>query len=472
MKGLIPAAGRGLRAWPKASAVPKVMLEIDGKPILQRNIEILRDCLGIRDITIIVGFLQERIRECFGDGGGVGVSIRYLECRNPDIGLARGMLLVKEEFREPFVTILGDELYSHSNHHRLLETLPADFEAVCGLLRTDDLHQIKRNYSVEVKDGRIARLVEKPTAIDNDLLGCGTYVFSPAIFAAIESTEPSPRSGRVELTDAIGRLERVYPFLLEGEYFNVNTIDDFNFANFKLRESSFAERRVSVVIPAYNEEQSIGSRSPSEPVAACLANSSGAYMAVAGLLLIYGAQLWGSHSGVGTLKSDPLHAAGVVLLALVLARAARGRFDGAIFAFAVAFATEKYTGAMLAALAAAAVVLLRARLVTLVGAAFLFAATTGHYYIRNLWLWHNPFYPFTARFARLVLPGTGDLSATSIAANWRNPRLWRLFFLPERVSPAGLLFPAMLGSGGLPAGRSQYRLQRAAIPALRRAAPA
>jgi NDP-sugar pyrophosphorylase family protein len=46
MKALIPAAGRGLRAWPKASVVPKVLLEIDGKPILQRNIEILRDCLA------------------------------------------------------------------------------------------------------------------------------------------------------------------------------------------------------------------------------------------------------------------------------------------------------------------------------------------------------------------------------------------------------------------------------------------
>ena len=62
MQALIPAAGRGLRAWPKASAIPKVLLEIDGKPILQRNIEILRDCLGIRDITIIVGYLQEQIR--------------------------------------------------------------------------------------------------------------------------------------------------------------------------------------------------------------------------------------------------------------------------------------------------------------------------------------------------------------------------------------------------------------------------
>lgn len=258
MKALLPAAGRGLRAWPKASLVPKVLLEIDGKPILQRNIEILRDCLGIRDITIIVGYLHEQIRGLFGDGGGLGVSIHYVACATPDIGLARGMLLTREQFREPFVTLLGDELYLASNHRRLLDDLPPDFDAVCGLLRTVDLHQIKRNYSVRVDEGRITHLVEKPETIENDLLGCGTYVFSPRIFDAIESTPPSVRSGRVELTDAIARLERIYPFLLEGSYFNINTIDDFNYANFVVRQAGFQHRRVSVVIPAYNEEQSIG----------------------------------------------------------------------------------------------------------------------------------------------------------------------------------------------------------------------
>ena len=258
LKALIPAAGRGLRAWPKASALPKVLLEIDGKPVLQRNIEILRDCLGIRDITIIVGYLQEQIRRFFGGGSELGVSIRYVDCKNPDIGLARGMLLSRDQFREPFVTILGDELYLGSNHRRLLDDLPPDFDAVCGLLRTGDLHQIKRNYSVRVEEGRITRLVEKPEKIENGLLGCGTYVFSPRIFDAIETTPPSVRSGRVELTDAIGRLERVYPFLLEGRYFNINTIDDFNYANFVVRQAGFQSRCVSVVIPAYNEEQSIG----------------------------------------------------------------------------------------------------------------------------------------------------------------------------------------------------------------------
>ena len=260
-KALIPAAGRGLRAYPKTVRTPKVLLTIDGRALIERNIELLRDSLGIRDIVIIVGHLGDQIRGALGDGSRLGVALRYVECPRPDDGLARGLLVARDLFDEPFVTILGDELYLDSNHQRLPECLGGEFSAVCGVLRTGDLHRIKRNYSVVMEGGRIVALEEKPAVIRNDYLGCGTYVFTPGIFRAIEATPPSPRSGRVELTDAIHRQAQeppgVIPFFLEGEYYNINTQDDYNFAHFRVRQTRFAEKRVSVVIPAYNEEQSI-----------------------------------------------------------------------------------------------------------------------------------------------------------------------------------------------------------------------
>lgn len=259
---LIPAAGRGLRAYPKTSYVSKVMLELAGKPILQRTVELLRDRMGITDIVIIVGYLGDQIRAHFGGGEACGVRIRYLECPNPDMGLARGVLLARELFREPFACILGDEVYLESNHDKLFSALDEPFDAVCGVLPVEDPHRIRQNYSVEVREGRIARLVEKPTAIENNLLGCGTYLFTPRIFDAILRTPPSPRSGRVELTDAINTLARqgaaVRPFYLQGTYFNINSVDDYNYANFVLRAARFPECSISVVVPAYNEEGSIG----------------------------------------------------------------------------------------------------------------------------------------------------------------------------------------------------------------------
>ena len=261
-KALIPAAGRGIRAHPKTQYLPKALLEIDGKTLLQRNIEILRDKLGIHDITVIIGYEGEQIISRFGSGSPLGVSLRYLKCNDPDIGLARGMLLAEEVLREPFVTVLGDELYHHSNHQELLKDFDASTKAICSVLATRDLHQIKKNYSLRINEDHIVSMIEKPEAIENNLLGCGTFVFTPEIFTAIRSTPVSRRSGRIELIDVINALATtapcVRPFYLEGKYFNINTVDDYNYAQYKVRAERFENCKVSVVIPAYNEEQSIG----------------------------------------------------------------------------------------------------------------------------------------------------------------------------------------------------------------------
>ena len=90
-QALIPAAGRGIRAFPKTQYLPKPLLEIDGKTLLQCNIEILRDELRIHDITVIIGYEGEQIVSRFGSGVSLGVSLRYLKCDEPDIGHRRSM---------------------------------------------------------------------------------------------------------------------------------------------------------------------------------------------------------------------------------------------------------------------------------------------------------------------------------------------------------------------------------------------
>ncbi|MGA2267837.1 MAG: glycosyltransferase [Bryobacteraceae bacterium] len=251
---MIPVAGRGSRAFPKISGLPKVLLEVGGKTLLERNIELLRDQLNIREIYLIVGHLQAQIRARCGDGSGQGVVLHYTECADPDVGLARGLALLRSQMNGPFVTILGDELYVGSNHGNLPLS---DHDTVCGVMRGAEADQIRCNYSVEVDNGRIVALEEKPVEPRNDLLGCGTFVFTLEIFDAIDATPPSSRAGRVELIDAIARLAvagRVVPFFLEGAYCNVNTPEDHRRARAIWRSCAVGPRRVSVVIPARNEE--------------------------------------------------------------------------------------------------------------------------------------------------------------------------------------------------------------------------
>lgn len=259
--GVLTAAGQGVRAYPRTVHTPKVLLEVAGKPLLVRNLETLRDRLGIRDLIVIVGHMAQQVRACLGDGSAHGVSVRYVDVPDPKIGLARGLYLARPLLAEPFVTILGDELYIESNHERLLP-LAEPWEAACAVLRTEDLTRIRKNYALTIRDGLITSLEEKPETIAEPWLGCGTYVFRPSIFDAIDRTPPSARSGRVELTDAIYTLVRegrpVRAFPLEGDYYNINTVEDQNYANYLVRSREFRRYKVSVIIPAWNEAGSIG----------------------------------------------------------------------------------------------------------------------------------------------------------------------------------------------------------------------
>src|SRR5947207_410380 len=101
--------------------------------------------------------------------------------------------------------------------------------------------------NIEITDGRIAAVVEKPAAPANNLLGVGTYLLQPRIADWIRKTPPSPRSGRVEFTDALMRAieggERVVPVPLAGQYFNINTIEDYNDANYAARDRNFERYR-------------------------------------------------------------------------------------------------------------------------------------------------------------------------------------------------------------------------------------
>jgi len=259
--GAIAAAGPGTRLHPKSRHMPKVLLEVGGKPLLVRQLEVLRDAFGIETVYLIVGHRASDIRDACGDGSSLGLSLNYLENPTPDAGLGTALLVLEKVVDEPFVLLLGDEVYLESNH-AALGTWASPYTAVCGIHRTDDLEVIRRNYSVELDGERITALCEKPQDASNPFVGCGTYLFAPTIFRFAHETPKSPRTGGLELTDVIDRAARadpgVFAFEIEGKYVNVNTPDDLNLANYLCRAQRFGDIRVSLVVPAYNEADSIG----------------------------------------------------------------------------------------------------------------------------------------------------------------------------------------------------------------------
>lgn len=236
------------------------MLEVAGKPLLTRQLELVRDQLGIRTVYLIVGHLQDQIHAAYGDGQALGLELHYLTHPEFTRGLGTALLVAEQRVQEPFVFLLGDELYLESNLGELTQ-VPPPYTAVCGILPTDDQEVIRKNYAVTLDGDCITALFEKPTEPSAPYAGCGAYIFTPAIYPYAHATPPSARSGRLELTDIIDRAARdggVKPFLIRGHYANVNTIEDWNAANYLCRSLHFERQRISLVIPTFNEAASIG----------------------------------------------------------------------------------------------------------------------------------------------------------------------------------------------------------------------
>ena len=185
------------------NALPKPMIEVRGKPILQHIIEGLRDA-GISRILVIVGYRGEVVREFFGDGSRFGIRIEYIEQLVQD-GTGRVVELGRDfTGAAPFLLSYGDILVDPANYRRLVD-LPDETEALISVTRGED---VSKGGAVFVNDAmEMTDLREKPAAGEptSPWYNAGIYAFRSSIYEFTAKLQPSPR-GEYELTDAVRAL--------------------------------------------------------------------------------------------------------------------------------------------------------------------------------------------------------------------------------------------------------------------------
>ena len=108
MKAVIMAGGEGTRLRPQTSNLPKPMLPLVGRPMMEHIVSLLRRH-GITDIVVTVAFLPNAIRSYFGDGSELGVSMVYATEESP-LGTAGSVRNAREQLTERFLVISGDVL--------------------------------------------------------------------------------------------------------------------------------------------------------------------------------------------------------------------------------------------------------------------------------------------------------------------------------------------------------------------------
>jgi dTDP-glucose pyrophosphorylase len=221
-KAVLLAAGRGTRMRDLTEALPKPMLEVRGKPVLQHIVEGLRDN-GLTNLLIVVGWRADVVKEFFGDGSKLGVRIQY-ETQTVQDGTGKVVALSRNFVAgDPFVLSYGDILVAPENYPRLCAAL-GDAEAVLTVKRSDDVSQggaVFVNERFELTD---LREKPKPGEPTSPWYNAGIYAFWPSIFDYIAKLRPSPR-GEYELTDAVRELalagKKVQALEITGEWADV-----------------------------------------------------------------------------------------------------------------------------------------------------------------------------------------------------------------------------------------------------------
>jgi dTDP-glucose pyrophosphorylase len=199
-RAVVLAAGRGTRMRELTNDLPKPMIEVRGKPVLQHIVQGLRDA-GVRRFLIIVGYHAETVRNFFGDGRRHNVTIEYATQTVQD-GTGRVVNLARDfTGGSPFVLSYGDILITAVNYKRIVD-FPNDVEAVITVTRGEDVSKggaVFVNEQMELVD---LREKPKPGEPTSPWYNAGLYAFRTSIFEFIAKLEPSPR-GEYELTDAI-----------------------------------------------------------------------------------------------------------------------------------------------------------------------------------------------------------------------------------------------------------------------------
>jgi NDP-sugar pyrophosphorylase family protein len=225
MKAVILAGGAGTRMRPLTYVVPKALLPIAGKPLLERTMTYLKS-YGIGEFVVCVAYLKKQIVDAFGDGSDLGLKIEYAEADAP-LGTA-GQLKTAERFiSDTFLAMNGDIVTSLNIAN--LARMHKERGGIGTLAVKRFEVKVPYGYITLDSDGTIRKFEEKPTL--GFMANAGIYVLEPEIFARI----PSGRASSLE-TEVfpllISNKERVNSYFEEDAYWaDVGSMTDFERVN-------------------------------------------------------------------------------------------------------------------------------------------------------------------------------------------------------------------------------------------------
>jgi NDP-sugar pyrophosphorylase family protein len=217
-RAVVLAGGHGVKMRPFTYEMPKTMIPVRGKPILQYIIESLRDS-GLTQITVVIGRpLGENIQKYFQDGAQFGVAMTYVT-EPKSAGTAGALRALKDTIHEPFLLYYGDVL-ADIDVRELMEFHKEHTPVVSAALAATDRFS---DYGVvKLKGHAIVDFVEKPTAKDYlGLVNAGIFVVEPTIFDYLP--EKLPASLEEDVLPKLIKAQQLNGYPFSGQWYDIST---------------------------------------------------------------------------------------------------------------------------------------------------------------------------------------------------------------------------------------------------------
>lgn len=193
MKAVILAAGEGRRLRPFTETMPKVMLPVANKPILEYVIDAVRKS-GVTEIIIVVGYKKEVIMEYFKSYKNV--KITYVT-QDKQIGTAHALLQAKNHIKESFIVLSGDNIIDKKSILNLIK----DKSEYSMLIKENP--QPSKYGVVFIEKGKLKEIVEKPRDEVGKFISTGIYKFPNSIFGEIKKLSSEGIHGLSSVTQSI-----------------------------------------------------------------------------------------------------------------------------------------------------------------------------------------------------------------------------------------------------------------------------
>ncbi len=218
------AGGEGKRLRPLTENIPKPMLPIGRKPLLQIIIEKLKKC-GLTDIVIATGYKDHIIKSYFKDGSHLGINVTYISEKHR-MGTVGPIKLIEKKLSPAFLVLNGDVLtnfdfrkimdyHNEHNNEMTIGVCQYNFQVPFGVIETLN------------GDGHITGIKEKPRL--DFLILSGIYVLNASVLRYVPHGNPYDINHLME--DALKDNKKIKYYFIEDKWLDIGRLEDYEYAN-------------------------------------------------------------------------------------------------------------------------------------------------------------------------------------------------------------------------------------------------